>query len=149
MKSTATEYVEDALHKYVQAGWEITSDGPSGVQLVSPKKMMGLDKCCLVAGILTVWVYGFGLILIGIALIDYAVLTKRESKLLVRRPPPLISVPVVKYFLKMPEGITGPHTIKDIEGYLNRGLISSEHYVQKEGVKEWRKCSEVFELESA
>jgi hypothetical protein len=72
--------------------WEVISDGPSGVQLRAPRTMKLLDLlglalglACFALGFLTVMAYGFGLILIGLALLDYYVFTKPETRFL---PPP-------------------------------------------------------------
>ena len=69
--------------------WEVISDGPSGVQLRAPRKLrplgllaLGLGLACFGLGFLTVMAYGFGLILIALALLDYYVFTKRETKFL-------------------------------------------------------------------
>jgi hypothetical protein len=67
------------LRGYIENGWEIMSDGPSGVQLRAPKTMKGLDKACLVFGILTVIFWGIGLFFIFIAVLDYAFFTERDS----------------------------------------------------------------------
>lgn len=72
------------LKGYVDSGWDIVSDGPSGVQLKAPRKMKGLDKGCLVVGAVLIVAYGVGLLLIAIALVDYYVLTPRETKFLPR-----------------------------------------------------------------
>jgi hypothetical protein len=76
---------DEAVKAYNEAGWEIMSDGPTGIKFQAPKKMKGLDKACLVFGILTFWFYGLGLIFIVIALIDYCLLTKPESIFLNRK----------------------------------------------------------------
>ena len=69
--------------------WEVISDGPSGVQLRAPRKLRLLQLLGIVLGLasfalgtLTPMAYGFGLILIGLALLDYYVFTKRETKFL-------------------------------------------------------------------
>ena len=72
------------LAAHLRAGWQIVSDGPSGVQLQGPKKMAGLDQAALVLGVLTFWIYGIGFIFIAIALIDYLVFTKRPLVFLPR-----------------------------------------------------------------
>jgi hypothetical protein len=66
-------------------GWKVTSDGPTGVQLEKPKKMRGLDKVCLVFGLVTLCVFGLGLIFILIAVLDYCFFTKPEMRFLPRR----------------------------------------------------------------
>ncbi len=72
------------VQSLVQSGWKVVSDGPTGIQLEGPKKMRGLDKLCLAIGILTFWLYGLGLIFIFLALVDYAFLTKPETKFIPR-----------------------------------------------------------------
>jgi len=69
--------------------WEVISDGPSGVQLRAPRKLRILQLLGIVLGLasfalgtLTPLAYGIGLILIGLALLDYYVFTKRETKFL-------------------------------------------------------------------
>ena len=64
----------------LNAGWKITHEGPSGTQLEAPKKMRLLDKVCLVAGILTAF-WGIGILLMLIAVLDYAFFTKPETRL--------------------------------------------------------------------
>ena len=69
------------------SGWEVTSEGPSGIQLAGTKQMRGLDKACLVFGVCTLIFWGIGLIFILIAVLDYALMTKRPTKFLVRPSP--------------------------------------------------------------
>jgi hypothetical protein len=68
----------DELNTLLGAGWNIVSDGPSGIQL-QRKKMKGLDKACLILGGVLIFAYGIGLFFILIALIDYFFLTKPET----------------------------------------------------------------------
>jgi len=84
MKTEDSLTFEQGIPAYAAGGWKIISDGPSGLQMQAPKRMGGLDKVCLAFGILTVVAYGVGLIFIGIALIDYAFLTKQKTKLFTR-----------------------------------------------------------------
>ena len=72
------------VQELLGSGWKITSDGPTGIQFSGPKNMRGLDKACLVFGILTFWIYGIGLFFIFIALLDYWLMTKPEEKFLQR-----------------------------------------------------------------
>lgn len=65
-------------------GWRIAADGPTGVQLIGPKAMRGLDKACLALGILTFWLYGIGFIFILISMLDYWLMTKPETKFIAR-----------------------------------------------------------------
>jgi hypothetical protein len=77
-----------ALQGALKSGWIMVSEGPSGAQLKKPKKMRGLDKLCLLAGVavglFNVIVGGF---LILIAVVDYAVLTKDRTQFLSRETP--------------------------------------------------------------
>lgn len=77
----------------VARGWEVISDGPSGVQLRAPRKIKSLDVVSFVLGLasftlgfLTPMAYGIGAVLILLALLDYFVLTEREIKFF---PPPV------------------------------------------------------------
>ncbi len=72
--------------------WEVVSDGPSGAQLRAPRKLKTLDVVGFLLGLasfalgfLTPMAYGIGLVLIGLALLDYYVFTQREVKFF---PPP-------------------------------------------------------------
>jgi hypothetical protein len=79
------------LVPYIKAGWRIVSETAAGVQLEKPKSMRALDKGALVLGILCLAFWGLGIILIAIALLDYAFFTKAEMKFLPRAaaiPPP-------------------------------------------------------------
>jgi hypothetical protein len=76
---------DQAVRAYSEAGWEVVSDGPTGIKFKGPKKMRGLDKACLVFGFLTCWLYGIGLIFIGLAMLDYWFLTKPPTIFLNRR----------------------------------------------------------------
>ncbi|HVU37781.1 MAG TPA: hypothetical protein VHC95_05560 [Opitutales bacterium] len=71
------------LTDYLSKGWKITSDGPTGIQLEGPKLMKGLDKACLVLGILTFW-FGMGFVFIAVAMLDYWFMTKPEVKFIPR-----------------------------------------------------------------
>lgn len=68
----------------VALNWEVISDGPTGVQLRAPKKIKVIDLLCFIVGLPMIIFYGLGLILIGLGLIDYYVLTKAETKFLPR-----------------------------------------------------------------
>jgi hypothetical protein len=73
------------VQELIGKGWKVSSDGPTGVQITSPKKMRTLDMICLVIGALCMlFLWPLGLFLMFIALIDYAVFTKGESKFLPR-----------------------------------------------------------------
>jgi len=76
--------IEQQLTALVAAGWKIVSDGPSGVQLVGPKKMQSLDKICLAVGLLTFWIYGIGLFFMALAALDYWIFTKAPTKFIAR-----------------------------------------------------------------
>lgn len=60
------------LQDHVEAGWKILSDGPSGVQLEGPKQMRLQTKVAIIIGIPLVFVYGLGLIIILLAMLDHA-----------------------------------------------------------------------------
>jgi len=68
----------------LREGWLIVSDGLSGAQLQKPKVMRRLDKICLVIGVITIPIYGLGLFLVLLALLDYAYFTKQETMFLPR-----------------------------------------------------------------
>lgn len=72
----------NTLQDWLDDGWKVTSDGPNGMQL-ERKTMKGLDKACLVLGVLTL-IWGIGVFFIIIALIDYFALTKPEVKFIAR-----------------------------------------------------------------
>ena len=87
----AATTLQQKIAALVSQRWEVISDGPTGVQLRAPKKLRKLDWLCLALGLVclglgfrTAIFYGLGLILVGIALLDYAVLTKAETKFLPR-----------------------------------------------------------------
>jgi len=72
------------IDELTSQGWEVISNGQSGVQLRAPRKMKRLDQVLLILGTLTVIFYGVGLILIAVAVVDYYAFTKRETKFLPR-----------------------------------------------------------------
>jgi hypothetical protein len=85
---TKEEAVFDALlQQALQQGWIVVSDGPSGAQLSKKKTMRGADKVCLVLGIFGLLLYGLGIILIAIAVLDYAFFTKEQTAFLSRTNP--------------------------------------------------------------
>ena len=59
------------LGALVDAGWQVTSEGPSGAQLAKPKEMKLQTKVALVIGAVLVMAWGLGLIIMFFALIDY------------------------------------------------------------------------------
>ena len=59
------------------------SEGPSGAQMELPKKMKGQTKGALVIGFLLILAWGFGIIIIIAALIDYA-MQKKQTKFISR-----------------------------------------------------------------
>lgn len=66
-------------------GWEVVSDGPSGVKLQGERTMRLLDKLALAVGVVLLpfwWVAGA--VLVGIAVIDYLALTPRKTVFLQR-----------------------------------------------------------------
>ncbi len=76
--------IEQQIAALVKGGWKIVSDGPSGVQLVGPKKMQSLDKICLAVGLLTFWIYGIGLFFMALAALDYWIFTKAPMQFIAR-----------------------------------------------------------------
>lgn len=79
----------DALAKALNRGWVMVSEGPSGAQLRKPKKMSSLDKVCLGLGIPLLFLFGVGLILILVAVLDYAFFTKEKTAFISRDNPVL------------------------------------------------------------
>jgi hypothetical protein len=80
-----TETFESKLQARLNAGWEVISDGPTGVQLRAQRKMKLLDKLCLIFGaVMLVFVWPLGLLCILVAIIDYYVLTKQQTEFLKR-----------------------------------------------------------------
>lgn len=65
-------------------GWKVVSNGPDGMELRAPKKMKMIDKVFLGLGVLTLVIYGLGLVFIAFALLDYYVYTQPESVFLQR-----------------------------------------------------------------
>ncbi len=77
--------MNDQVAALTKAGWKIISDGQSGVQLEGPKKMKGLDVAAAVLGaalLLVAW--PIGLVLIVVAVLDYLIFTKAETKFISR-----------------------------------------------------------------
>lgn len=72
-------YYRGHIQHYTNQGWEVVSEGPSGAQLREPKKMRSLDRAVLVVGIPLVFLWGLGVLLIAIALIDYIFLTPQKT----------------------------------------------------------------------
>ena len=76
------------LQELVGKKWEMVSEGPSGAQLKGPKKMRMLDKGCLVLGAaLLLFQPIVGAILVAVALVDFAFLTKQPTHFLSRESP--------------------------------------------------------------
>ena len=71
------------LRAALAEGWVLLSEGPSGAQLELPRRMKTQTKIALVLGFLLVLAWGFGLIIVAAALIDYA-LQKKETKFIAR-----------------------------------------------------------------
>lgn len=77
-----------ALETALAAGWVMVSEGPSGAQLRKPKQMRGLDKACLIAGMICFFfLWPVGLVLVLLAVLDYAFLTKERTAFLSRDQP--------------------------------------------------------------
>jgi hypothetical protein len=41
----------EKVRVYLADGWWVTSDGPTGIQFVGPKKMRFADRLCLILGV--------------------------------------------------------------------------------------------------
>jgi hypothetical protein len=77
-----------ALSAALAAGWVMVSEGPSGAQLRKPKQMRGLDKLCLISGMVCFFFFWpVALVLILLAVLDYAFLTKERTAFLSRDNP--------------------------------------------------------------
>jgi hypothetical protein len=72
MPSEYEPFSENTLRVFLADGWTIQSDGPTGVQLVGKKKPAMSTRIVLILGMVLLLAYGFGLILIILALADYA-----------------------------------------------------------------------------
>ena len=71
---------EEAVAAYTEAGWEILSDGPAGVQMRAPKQMRALDKGAFAVGFILLFLaWPIGVILMLAAGIDYAMM-KPETR---------------------------------------------------------------------
>jgi hypothetical protein len=82
-ESTEERYTHQ-LKGALAEGWIMLSEGPSGAQLELPKKMKTQTKVALVVGFLLVFLFWWlGLIVIGAALIDYA-MQKKQTKFISR-----------------------------------------------------------------
>ena len=71
------------LNAYLQRGWSVITEGPSGAQIQAKKKMAGLTIVCLTLGVVLIALYGIGLLLIICALIGHAI-EKPETKFIAR-----------------------------------------------------------------
>jgi hypothetical protein len=83
-KEEAAAAYQAEIAKWVDARWEVVSDGPTGVQLRGPRKLKVIDLICFIVGLPAIVFWGLGLILIGLGLIDHFVLTQRATKFLPR-----------------------------------------------------------------
>lgn len=88
---TASQKADAAFEAEFKArtakGWKVVSNGPDGMELQGPKKMKLIDQAFLALGILTLVLYGLGVVFIAFALLDYYVYTPPETMTL-RRPKP-------------------------------------------------------------
>ena len=73
------EELSDALAR----NWIMISEGPSGAQMELPKTMKTQTKVALILGFVLLIAWGFGIILIAAALIDYA-MQKKQTKFIAR-----------------------------------------------------------------
>lgn len=80
---TPDERYQKSLKEALGKGWIMISEGPSGAQLELPKRMKGQTKGAIIVGILLVFLYGIGVIIIAAALIDYA-MQKKETQFISR-----------------------------------------------------------------
>lgn len=78
-----------ALRQITTRGWIMVAEGPSGAQLREPKKMTGQNKACLVLGALLLIVWGVGLLLILLVVIQHYMLQKERNHFLSRETPRL------------------------------------------------------------
>jgi hypothetical protein len=85
--NTSNAYSE-TLAKLTADGWQLVTDGPSGAQLKKPKKMRTLDSVCAVIGVVCLFfAWPLGLLLILIAILDFAFFTKERTHFLSRDLP--------------------------------------------------------------
>ncbi len=80
----AADAFQQQIAELVRENWEVISDGPTGVQLRAPKRLKVIDLICFIVGLPMIVFYGLGLILLGLGLIDYFILTKQETRFLAR-----------------------------------------------------------------
>lgn len=81
---SAPDYASE-LSRLTSEGWVVQSDGPSGAQLIGPKKMRKADQAAAILGAaLIIFFWALGLILIVAAAIDYLAFTKPPTKFLAR-----------------------------------------------------------------
>ena len=75
-----------SIAAYTKEGWRITSQSDSGFQAVKPRQWstVGLVLFVLLPGLLgCVWVYGFGIALLGLLLVTVDYLLKKEQQVYV------------------------------------------------------------------
>lgn len=72
---------EVAIQALTQKGWRVVSDGPTGVQMEAPKEMDIKDRVIAALGAVMILLFWpLGVLLITVALLDYAVFTKPRQK---------------------------------------------------------------------
>lgn len=78
----------ETLAKLLNNKWQMVSEGPSGAQLKLPKKMKTLDSICAIIGVVCLFfLWPLGLLLILIAILDFAFFTKEQTFFLSRDVP--------------------------------------------------------------
>lgn len=78
---------ETTLKQRLREGWTVKSDGPSGVQLVKPKKMRPLDTVALVLGAVCLFLMpALGLFLFAVVAFDYFLMTPAPKTEFLVRP---------------------------------------------------------------
>jgi len=78
---------QNRLNAYLNAGWRVTSDGPTGVQLEFEKQMSSGGRTLMTLGVIGLLFFGLGLILILFAALDYWICCKPTTFFLSRVAP--------------------------------------------------------------
>jgi hypothetical protein len=86
---TPPQTFEDGVKLLVSKGWRVVSDGPTGVQMEKPKRPRMSARILFVAGAVVFLVVNWmvGAVILVAAIVDYAVLTKPESRFFPRAEP--------------------------------------------------------------
>jgi len=83
---------ESILAEMTASGWQMVSEGSSGAQLKKGKEMSTADKVCIGIGVPLLLMWGVGLLLILIGVLDYAFFTKEQTHFLSRTAPERFTV---------------------------------------------------------